>query len=131
MKLRAQWTIFTEPLLTVIPLDEEGIGRLRDCILCVSDDGTLAVIAVNSLELYAVFLDHFWIQLIRVYIASLYLIPGSAARLTRICLGEDNLLLVYADGKARLWDVQTQEFWRSMTTRAVDELLAQGAWFEA
>jgi rabconnectin-3b len=51
LKLRAQWTMFTEPLLTVIPLDEEGVGRLRDCILCVSDDGTIAVIAVDGLEL--------------------------------------------------------------------------------
>jgi rabconnectin-3b len=65
-----------------------------------------------------------------VRLDSLYLIPGSASRITRICLGEDNLLLVYADGRARLWDVKTQEFWRSMTTKAVDELLTQGAWFE-
>ncbi|KAF8575607.1 hypothetical protein K439DRAFT_1398053 [Ramaria rubella] len=112
LQLRAQWTIFTTPLLTVISLEEEGVGRLRDCILCVSNDGTLAVIAVDGLEF-------------------LYLIPGSAARLDRICLGEDNLLLVYADGRARLWDVKTQEFWRSMTTKAVDELLKQGGWFEA
>ena len=31
-------------------------------------------------------------KLIRLYIGSLYLIPGSAARLNLICLGEDNLL---------------------------------------
>ncbi|KAF8515288.1 hypothetical protein JB92DRAFT_3142882 [Gautieria morchelliformis] len=112
LTLRAQWTIFTVPLSTVISLEEEGVGRLRGCILCISEDGTLAVVAVDGLE-------------------CLYLIPGSAARLIRICLGEDNLLLVYADGKARLWDVKTQEFWRAMTSKTVDELLSQGGWFEA
>ena len=66
-----------------------------------------------------------------ISIDSLYLIPGSSTRLTRICLGEDNLLLVYADGKARLWDVKTQEFWRSMTSKSANELLKQGGWFEA
>lgn len=64
-------------------------------------------------------------------IDSMYLIPGSASRLTHICLSEDNLLLAYTDGKARLWDVETREFWRSMTSKAVDELLGQGGWFES
>ncbi|KAF5384322.1 hypothetical protein D9615_003314 [Tricholomella constricta] len=58
----------------------------------------------------------------------LYLIPGSAAPLCRICLGANNLLLVYANNRARLWDVQTQEFWRSMTLEKVEELLEQGGW---
>ena len=40
-----------------MPSDEEGVGGLGDCILCVSNDGRLAVIAVNSLELYVRFLD--------------------------------------------------------------------------
>ncbi len=61
----------------------------------------------------------------------LYLIPGGPGRLERVCLGEDNLLLVYADDRARLWDVKTQEFWRSMTREKAEELLEQGGWFEA
>lgn len=61
----------------------------------------------------------------------LYLVPGGPGRLERVCLGEDNLLLVYADDRARLWDVKTQEFWRSMTREKAEELLEQGGWFEA
>jgi len=61
-------------------------------------------------------------------ICSLYLIPGAAASLCRICLETNNLLLVYANRRARLWDVKTKEFWRSMSLDKVDELLNQGGW---
>jgi WD repeat-containing protein 7 len=61
---------------------------------------------------------------------SLYLIPGSSAPLERICVGGDNLLLIYSDGKARLWDIKSQEFWRSMARAKADDLLEQGGWFE-
>lgn len=59
---------------------------------------------------------------------SLYLVPGSASLLKRVCLGSDNLLLIYADRHARLWDVKTREFWRSMGLDKAEELLAQGGW---
>lgn len=60
---------------------------------------------------------------------SLYLIPGSSSPLLRLCLGEDNLLLEYVD-RARLWDVKTREFWRSMANDKVTDLLKQGGWKE-
>ncbi|KAF7799424.1 hypothetical protein EIP86_010659 [Pleurotus ostreatoroseus] len=60
----------------------------------------------------------------------LHLIPASVASLQRICLGEDNLLLFYADGRARLWDIKTREFWRSMSVEKADEMLKQGGWSE-
>src|SRR5258708_32329086 len=63
-------------------------------------------------------------------VASLYLVPGAPAPLTRICVGGSNLLLLYADDRARLWDVKTLEFWRSMDTEKAEELLAQGGWTE-
>ena len=60
---------------------------------------------------------------------SLHPIPGSAARLTRTCLGADNLLLLYAYRMGRPWNVQTQEF--SMTSKTADGHLQQAGWFEA
>ncbi|TDL19727.1 hypothetical protein BD410DRAFT_773671 [Rickenella mellea] len=112
LKLRARWIVFTSPLAQVIELRDENVGRLRDCALCISEDGTIAVVVIDGLEL-------------------LYLIPGSGAHLKRICLGEDNLLLIFSDGRARLWDVKTREFWRSMDVLKADGLLEQGGWFEA
>ena len=62
--------------------------------------------------------------------ASLYMVPGAPAPLTRICVGGSNILLLYADDRARLWDVETLEFRRSMDFEKARELLAQGGWAE-
>ena len=59
---------------------------------------------------------------------SIFLVPTSSAPLTQIHIGGDNLLLLYRDGRARLWDSKTQEFWRSMNTDRTDEMLKQGGW---
>jgi hypothetical protein len=61
---------------------------------------------------------------------SLYMVPGAPAPLMKICIGGDNLLLLYADDRARMWDVKTLEFWRSMDTKKAKELLGQGSWTE-
>lgn len=37
-------------------------------------------------------------------------------------------MLLYADGRARLWDVKTREFWRSMSSEKAVEMLSQGEW---
>lgn len=47
-----------------------------------------------------------------------------------MCVGETNLLLLYADDRARLWDVKTLEFRRSMDAEKAKDLLAQGGWTE-
>ncbi|KAJ7276394.1 hypothetical protein B0H12DRAFT_1199167 [Mycena haematopus] len=111
LALCARWTIFTTPLKSVVKFHDETQGPLRGCVLCISQDGTIAVIVVDGFQL-------------RV----LYLIPGSAFPLERICLGGDNLLLIYADRRARLWDVKTKEFWRSMGLDKAEELIAQSGW---
>ncbi|RDX48877.1 WD40 repeat-like protein [Lentinus brumalis] len=111
LKLCARWTLFTTPLVRVIALQDEKVGRLHGCALCISQDGTIAVIAIDGYQL-------------------VYLVPASAAPLTRLCLGEDNLLLIYHDGRARLWDTRTREFWRSMSLEKAAELVQQGGWLE-
>ncbi|KZT39908.1 WD40 repeat-like protein [Sistotremastrum suecicum HHB10207 ss-3] len=112
LELCGRWVAFTTPLMQVISLEEESVGRLRGCLLCVSEDGTVAAVSPDGFEL-------------------LYLIPGSAASLKKICLGQDNLILIYNNGRARLWDVKTLEFWRSMENSKAEELVAQGGWVEA
>ncbi|KAH8114792.1 WD40 repeat-like protein [Phellopilus nigrolimitatus] len=112
LDFRARWVIFTEPLTQAIQLESEAAGRLQGCCLCVSGDGTIAVIVIDSFDF-------------------LYLIPGSPAPLRTLWLGSDNLMLFYADGRTRLWDVKTREFWRSMSSEKAAEMLAQGGWFSA
>lgn len=51
LKLVARWTVFATPLLAVIRLEDEEVGRLRGCVICVATGGTLAIISVETLEL--------------------------------------------------------------------------------
>lgn len=51
--------LFTEPLAHVIPLEDEAAGRLRGCCLCVSSDGTIAVIAIDGFNLCVISLFFF------------------------------------------------------------------------
>jgi hypothetical protein len=125
-KLCARWTIFTTPLASVIQIhDTQEGGPLRGCILCISVDGTVAVVVVDGFQLYVTTTS---VLTFKLTWPSLYIIPGAAAPLCRVCLGGHNLLLIYTDHRARLWDVQTKEFWRSMNLDKVDELLEQGGW---
>ncbi|KAI0345585.1 hypothetical protein BDW22DRAFT_1426257 [Trametopsis cervina] len=108
MQLLARWTVFIEPLQRIISVSK---GRLTGCILCISRDGSIALVALDECEF-------------------LYLVPASMARLQKICLGEDNLLLTYADKRVRLWDTRTREFWRSMSIEKAEEMVMQGGWEE-
>ncbi|KAJ7068638.1 hypothetical protein C8F01DRAFT_1118822 [Mycena amicta] len=109
LALKARWTVFTTILSAVVQFRDDKLSPLRGCVLCVSQDGTVAVIAIDGF--------HF-----------LYVIPGSAFPLLRICLKEDSMLLIYSDRRARLWDVKTKEFRRSMSLEKAEELIAQGGW---
>ena len=61
-------------------------------------------------------------------ILSLFLIPGAPARLSSMSISPDNLMLLYEDGRARLWDMKAKEFWRSMRLEKAAEMLSQGGW---
>ncbi|PPQ70616.1 hypothetical protein CVT25_011982 [Psilocybe cyanescens] len=110
-ELVARWTIFITPLAKVIQFEADTTGPLRGCALCIARDGTIAVIVIDGLHFH-------------------YLIPGSVAPLKRVCLGGNNLLVIYGDRRARLWDSQTKELWRSFGEDKVDELMGQGGWIE-
>lgn len=52
LELRSRWTVFATPLKSIIDLTgEDNVGRLKDCLLCVSEHGTVAVILIDGLEL--------------------------------------------------------------------------------
>ena len=125
LAIRARWVTFLEPLVQVIHLQDENTGRLQGCLLCISGDGTIVVIVIDSFEL--------WVPLLckNSYLtqaSSLYLIPGSPAKLVKLCLSGDSLMLLYADGRARLWDSKTREFRRSMSSEKASEHLNQNEW---
>ncbi|KAL1733507.1 hypothetical protein EV714DRAFT_204586 [Schizophyllum commune] len=107
LTLRARWTIFLTPLAHVVQLPDVKGTPLRGCALCVAVDGTIAVVAVDSLEM-------------------VYMIPGSVAALRKICLQGNSLMLLYADGRARVWDTATRELWRTVGQDKALEMLQHG-----
>ncbi|KZV92531.1 hypothetical protein EXIGLDRAFT_718203 [Exidia glandulosa HHB12029] len=111
LKFKRKWTRFTTCLARVVPLRGTHVGRLKGHALCIAEDGTAVILDPAALELVCV-------------------LPGSPAPLERIALAEDNLLLFYADGRARLWDVKTMEFWRAMARHKAEELVHQGEWLD-
>jgi len=51
LQLLARWTVFATPLMFVIKLVDDVVGRLRDSVLCVANGGTLAVLLLDGLEM--------------------------------------------------------------------------------
>lgn len=51
LQLRACWTVFTSPLAHTIQIHDDNAGPLRGCALCIAQDGTIAVIAIDGFQL--------------------------------------------------------------------------------
>jgi len=51
MKTLARWVLFIAPLQRVLYMRYDKGGPLGGCLLCVSSDGTIAVIALDDYNL--------------------------------------------------------------------------------
>jgi hypothetical protein len=51
LKTLARWVLFIAPLQRVLLLKYDKGGPLAGCLLCVSGDGTIAVIALENYSL--------------------------------------------------------------------------------
>ncbi|KAG6372767.1 hypothetical protein JVT61DRAFT_7165 [Boletus reticuloceps] len=117
LKLCASFVQFIAPLLYVVQVrqQEEHAGPLRGCGLCISMDGTIAVIAMDGFEM-------------------LYVLPGASSPLSSIHYGggeeHDLLMVLYVDGSARLWDIKMGEFRRAMDAEKARDVLSTSGWLE-
>lgn len=114
LKLQAQFTPFIVPLTRIAQVlqSNENAGPLRGTLLCVSGDGTIAVVSIEGFEM-------------------LYLIPGASSPIACIYAGGDDnnrVVLIYADGSARVWDIESGEFLRATTEEKTTELFNAGGW---
>ena len=52
LKICARWTLFNTPLSHVIRTRGDTVGRLKGSLLCVAQDGTIAVLDIDGFQLY-------------------------------------------------------------------------------
>jgi hypothetical protein len=50
-KICARWTVFVSPLTNIIPVKDIQDSPLLGHVLCISEDGTIAVIAIDEFQL--------------------------------------------------------------------------------
>ncbi|WVR08230.1 hypothetical protein IAU60_005277 [Kwoniella sp. DSM 27419] len=105
------FTLFADPIKSVALLDIPQAGSLDGCLLAVSEGGTIGIVSLKDMD-------------------DLYLIPASRTPLRRVFIESKDILLAYANGKARVWNTRTQEFRRSTGLDAAEDMLATGDWVE-
>ena len=55
LKICARWILFNTPLAHVICAKGDVVGRLKGSLLCVAQDGTIAMFYIDGFQLYANF----------------------------------------------------------------------------
>ncbi|KAI6129661.1 WD40-repeat-containing domain protein [Pisolithus croceorrhizus] len=117
LKLLMRFVHFVEPLshVTRIQPQHEDAKPFGGYVLCFSSDGTIAVITLDEFQF-------------------LCLIPGSASPLTHVYYAggadHEQIMTIYGDGSARLWDLKAREFRRAMDREKAKESLAKSSWHE-
>lgn len=107
LQLEAAYSWFTAPVQCIVPLlGVAPTSRLYGCVLCVAEDGTSALLALNDLRLVQLF-------------------PGSGAPLVQIAVRGHELLLAYGERRARIWSLATHELVRSATAEQLWLLVAK------
>ncbi|TXT16045.1 hypothetical protein VHUM_00548 [Vanrija humicola] len=110
-RLRGSWTLFDDPVQSIAHLELKEAASLEGALLCTSERGSVAVISLRDMD-------------------QLFLLPASRAPLARVFVGGHNILLAYANAKARVWNVETREFRRSTGLDAADDMVSQPGWAE-
>ncbi|PKI84489.1 hypothetical protein MVES1_001576 [Malassezia vespertilionis] len=105
LRVEATWSWFASPLQCIVPLQGvNNLSRLYDCVLCVAQDGTTAILALDDLRL-------------------VQMIPGCGAPLMGAAVKGNELLLHY-EGRARIWSMETHELVRSVHAEQIEMLLS-------
>ncbi|UZJ53386.1 hypothetical protein CBS101457_002706 [Exobasidium rhododendri] len=103
LKKQAERSLLTCPVVDLVILGkEDNTLRLNGCLACVGADGSLVVFLLDGLQ-------------------ELYTIPGRGVPLQTVAVRADELLLIYDDSRARVWDMRKLELRRSI---GLDQALA-------
>ncbi|WVQ75054.1 hypothetical protein IAR50_004663 [Cryptococcus sp. DSM 104548] len=110
-EFQGSWTLFAWPVKSITVLDRPQAGPLRNCLLAASQAGTVALLGLDDME-------------------PRFTIPAARSPLRAVHVSNQDILLAYANGKARVWNSNTQEFRRSTGLSAAEDMLVVGDWLE-
>ncbi|EJU02945.1 hypothetical protein DACRYDRAFT_115248 [Dacryopinax primogenitus] len=100
--------LFASPLVRAELV--HGYAGMQEGLVLVSGEGTIAFVdCTDSLTFTS-------------------LIPCASSPLIKACLSTDTLIILYANNRARLWDVRSKELWRIMEGDKAKEMIDQGGW---
>lgn len=84
-------------------------GNSGSELFVLAEDGTIAAYDIKEMALS-------------------YLIPGSRHAVEMVLLSDKDLMIAYASGKTRVWDLDTLQFRRSTGIEAAEESMANRSW---
>lgn len=109
LELQVEWSLFTTPVEQVMTFgNEDNTLRLNSCLAVLAKDGTVGIIALDGYKMMC-------------------LIPGRGVRVERVAVRADEILILYVDERARVWDMASHELRRSIGVDQAVSLLSDGA----
>ena len=121
-------SLFAFPVISINLLDMPQAGTMRGQVLCTSKAGTIALVSLDDMEQYVI--SRMTLESEFMLRHRSFLIPASRDPLRRLFVGGKDIMMVYANGKARVWNVETLEFRRSTALDAAEDMLSAGDWCE-
>ncbi len=88
----------------IIPDGKSKASRLVDCVLCISADGLATIVQLDNVRVRNT-------------------LPGRDAALDAVAVRGDEIMLVYEDDTARVWDMRTQELRHAVDATRASALL--------
>ncbi|PWN36966.1 uncharacterized protein FA14DRAFT_8382 [Meira miltonrushii] len=108
LKCQMQRSVLTSPIVAFVAIgNKDNALRLHGSVACVAADSTIAFIVLDELQL-------------------LYIVPGRNAPLELMAVRSNELMTIYADGRARVWNATNLELRRSIGVDQALVLLEDG-----
>lgn len=108
LKCQMQRSILTSPIVAFVAIgNQDNALRLHGSVACIAADSTIAFIMLDELQL-------------------LYIVPGRNAPLELMAVRSNELMTIYADGRARVWSATDLELRRSIGVDQALVLLEDG-----
>lgn len=106
----ARWNLFASPVRHIASLaGEDAPASLRNCLVCISANSPVAIVSLAPPR-------------------HVFTLPGTVSGVDLFATSQDEVLVLYRQGLARICDIATRELRRSMDRRTAENVISEGAW---